>query len=372
MSALFERQGTTSLTPIELNRTLELRQIPHLQLVEFDYPPGINLHSHTGDPVYAGVSQMFNDLSTNWIYSAVFDLTLSSSDPAWSYDGWGLVPVDIPNLQKYIKKQNIGSSDGPENALVIQSANITVSTSAIRGRTECTLIEGLTNHSMWLSEDSGDTNPEYTLLQSFSLLANSKYDRTSIAPSSYMLECCTNHSSTPQIHKINSTMESSNGTLIEVPVTPLAIGFWSKNRGDSTYSGFTPQEISAGNFTAKFIAGNGGFKPTRVDMGTPPDLLFFTDEVEMQALNCMPIIETSEAEVEVDIKTGEIYSFRTLGEPRVVEEAWSDPFLLRNRTNPSDPIQFTGISNFSAMQNLTSRHVCSYLVHWRDYANLDK
>jgi hypothetical protein len=287
----------------------------------------------------------------------VFDLTLSSSDPAWSYDGWGFVPIGIPNLDRYLKKQNIGSTDGLQNSLVIPSTNITLTTSGIRGRAECTLVDALNNRSTWLYEDPTGLNPEYTLAESIYLFENSTENYTNIAPSAYQFRCCTNHSSTPEMHKINSTILSSNGTLIERPVTPLAVGYWSKNLGEAVYSGFTPEKISAGNFTAKYITGNGGFKPTRVGMGTPSELLFFTDKAEAQALNCKPIIEAAEAELKVDFRTGKIYSVNILDEPRLVEEAWSDPFLLRNRSNPSDPIKFTGETNSTAMQNLTSRHV---------------
>jgi hypothetical protein len=358
MSALFERHSHTKMAPIELNRTLELRQIPRLQLVDFDYPPSINLYSRLGDPVNASVSQIFNTLSTNWIYSAISALTLSGADPAWSSDGWGFVPIIIPDLQQYIKKQNIGSYNTTQGFLGISSADITVSTSAIRGRAECSYIAGLDNHSRWLEPDPIDPQSGKAMALHLKLFPGNENHTTTIAPSGYYFECCTNHSSTPQIQLVNSTATSptsnSSWTIIEKLITPMAVGYWTKNIDKDMFYGFAPKAISAGNFTPKWIAGKGGFKARRVDYGSPPDLLFFTDEVEMQALNCMPIIETSEAEVTVNSKTGKVHTFKILNEPTIIEEPWSDPFLVRNRSHPSDPIEYTG-QNLTACQNMTTR-----------------
>jgi hypothetical protein len=376
MSALFERHDITKLTPIALNRTLELRQVPHLQRVEYSYPPFINYYSATGDPVNASVYEIFDDLATNWIYSAVFDLTLSSAVPAWSSEGWGFVPVPIPDLKHYLQEQNLGSYSSARKSLAKPTANITVTTSAIRGRTECTHVEGLNNSSSWLDPKSFDPQSGKNLKMELDLLPGNASLTSYFAPSAYYFQCCTNQSSIPQIVPINITsinpQTNKSLNIVETPITPLAIGYWGKTWDGSLSSDFGPRLISAGNFTPKWIAGNGGFKARRIDMGPTSDVLFFSDKVKLQALNCMPIIETSEAEVTVDIKTGKVHHYNILDTPSVVEEAWSDPFLARNRSNPSDPIEFGLNGNHSAFQNLTSRFVSLENSPRKYYANRTK
>jgi hypothetical protein len=65
------------------------------------------------------------------------------------------------------------------------------------------------------------------------------------------------------------------------------------------------------------------------------------------ALNCLPIIESANANVTVDSGTGVVHEFKILSDPVDCPDAWSDVYSYHNRTSGSLDEEY--------MQNDTAR-----------------
>ncbi|KAL1615624.1 hypothetical protein SLS54_008891 [Diplodia seriata] len=111
----------------------------------------------------------------------------------------------------------------------------------------------------------------------------------------------------------------------------LAFGYWSPDKGVD-YDPYRHLNISM-----KWIYGHGisGCQKVEDDRsstisGPQNNSLLFTDVPAIAALRCTPIIETAEANVTVNGKTGEVQSFNILTKPEIDTAAWSDAFLLRD------------------------------------------
>ncbi|KAF2466614.1 uncharacterized protein BDR25DRAFT_293541 [Lindgomyces ingoldianus] len=320
MSALFEREPENTLIPGAAFRTIELRQVPQIDnvLLVPGYPKAFAAQV---------MSKAYSDLATNWIYTATIQLTLDGPEPAWSRQGWSFVPVDISALSNMTTKslqQTVHGQDNPNEAL-ISTANVSLTTTAIRGRVECSWVPDISNSSSWLmTQDltnktiwkvsSNPTNLKTGYELPRVLFPNSPWNSSALSHP-VVASCCTNRSS--------DEMQDS------------AIGYWSPNQGGRFPF---PSETWPINFTSKWILG-----PARTDYyqlydnetGRPAHLLF-TKVPEIQALNCIPIIETAEADIAVEQSTGHVYGYKILGNPVPAEPAWSDPFTIRASSSLND------------------------------------
>jgi len=135
MSALWQRTPSSLTSDMSVLQPLQLRQISNplqfvtnLQLSSYD--------DHTSD----FTNSLFDNLQTNWLYSAAIQLTLNGSHPAWSSGGWSFVPLDISSL---------GEQKIPDESLSTPATNATCRTSAIRGRLECSAVD--LDHTHWLT-----------------------------------------------------------------------------------------------------------------------------------------------------------------------------------------------------------------------------
>lgn len=309
------------------------------------------------------------------MYSAIVQLSLNGSEPSWSSDGWSLVPKDLSTLSGLELQQQ-----GCENntaCVSVQSVNVTMPTTAVRARLQCTPYEFLDETQTWLTEwnltDETYWNiPEspriidqgyelgyatYNMFDSCStslfldshgeLLANAANYNASWIPSSMTpffvdidrLICCQNVSLDNQMH-------------------PASIGYWSPNiRCDSLYVYPYIAESWPNNFTIKWIHGKPveGYRrnttsPLYNDQPLIPsyysrpensqpdnDLrLIWTEQPQMTATSCRPTIEKANASVTVEAASGRVIDLRILDEPQPDAAAWSDNFAVHQYYPSSD------------------------------------
>ncbi|KAH7402793.1 hypothetical protein BKA66DRAFT_480935 [Pyrenochaeta sp. MPI-SDFR-AT-0127] len=323
MSALFERESDTLLNTMQVDRAIEPRQLPFLHSDTFD-----DALLAFGRRKLPGriVANTFSHLQSNWMYSATIQLALDGTEPSWSKDGWSFTPASfraLPDAANSTKIQNVGENVD-EHGIFAPSVNITLETSAIRGRLECSpLDEDIANVSSWLEtvrfeRFSNSTKGPVTNSVGYDLTPN-MFTHNSTSPLTHpgRLACC-----------LNSSQSNEQGTV--------AIGYWSTNNGKYYPHSSAPWPI---NMTVKWIHGSASPWPADIEFlkdkealsgYTPNQSSFMFSKVPvLQAMNCEPIIERAEAKITVDFETGNIQSYSITSQPQPAPEAWSDPFVLR-------------------------------------------
>jgi hypothetical protein len=216
MSALFEQDVSHLSNPISLERTLELRQIPHLRLISDMYPP--TLDSQWGYTyVGATLGELFKNLSTNWMYTAEIQLTMDGAEPAWSKDGWNFVPIDLSHLENKTRAEDSSGLDTKFNEVSYSHINVTLRTPAIRGRVECTSIKEVNDTRTWLTTLEFP-DPQKNSTRNFTMplghmFAETQYD-TALAPDGQFLSCCLNQTESTCINSLSM---------------PIALGYWTNN-----------------------------------------------------------------------------------------------------------------------------------------------
>jgi len=334
MAALFERDVGYRISSIPIQRDLELQQVPHLLATNFtrDTPDDLGIN-HV-------LQKMFIDTSNDWMYSAVIQLTLNGTQPVWSSDEWSFVPVDVTKIAdqrsfESLKRTSLGHTNSKFSFM-----NISISTSAIRARVDCTSIEEVRNTTSWITESTlsvyerpnnrwnSDMNPQdwdvgYVLNNE--IFADTDFN-TSMFITDRRSSCCSNATS-------KDSTGNDNGTVV--------VGYWSPVDLSRRFRQFEPGPY---NFTAKWIYGQARnnyfqFGDSYRDRVTPR--LVFHEVPSMQALTCLPIIETAEADVTVDADSGRVLSYKINDKAiKLADSAWNDPFVLHNLTGSpaSDPI----------------------------------
>lgn len=151
MSALWQLGPGNVIRGATARYPLQLRQIPHI-FIGFQGAVAWRV-----DPVAENALQRaYSFLQTNWRHSAAMQLIFNNNEPAWSQNGWSFVPVDLSDAvvlaDSLLKKT--ASDARIEDRELFEDAdyNITVETSAIRGRLECSHIESLDDTRLWLTE----------------------------------------------------------------------------------------------------------------------------------------------------------------------------------------------------------------------------
>lgn len=357
MSSLWTREPGVILSTTQVLEELELRHVPRVE-------PG-RLRQSTGasDPATFPLWDAFGDTGTSWMSTAAVQLSLNGSEPSWSSDGWSLTPRDLSALLgSEVQQQSCVNGTA---CLSTQSLNVTMRTSAVRARLQCTPYDFLDETPIWLTEwDLTDATywnisasprtidhgyelgyATYNMTDSCStglfldghesLLGNAgNYDGdVGEVPSSMTpffvdvsrLICCQNRSSDGQIHS-------------------ASIGYWSPNIGcGSSHVYPYISDIWPNNFTIKWIHGRpveGYRRNTSSPLFTgnaEHDLrLIWAEKPQMTAMSCLPTIETANASATVEASTGRVISLRILDEPHPDPAAWSDNFAVHQYYPSSD------------------------------------
>ncbi|KAF1980047.1 hypothetical protein BU23DRAFT_624942 [Bimuria novae-zelandiae CBS 107.79] len=271
MSALFERRMDNVSQQVSVNKTLQMR-----------YYPLISTQIEA------------QNSSSSWLYNAVMQLSLNSSQLTWAKDEWSFIPFDL--------LQTVNSTDCQSplktGSSAASSSKVTVTTPAIRVRIHCDTIPAIRNTSSWLGSMnvwSAKLLRNETGFQNFMAFRRSMFEgtpaNTTLFTSGTRVQCCRN---------------GTNGHS-----DFAAIGHWSPTWSSYPYD----QRIWPLTFVPKWVL----WKP-KLAWFKQPDLfdLVFTEKPKLQAALCQPIVETTEASVLVDQDTGagiedvtnNIYNFR--------------------------------------------------------------
>jgi len=321
MAAVFERQAviqTQSTQDIteHMNQTLTLRQEPF----SFSY-------SQSSRPWNLEDGLLFTS-QADWIYKALDEITLGSPTPPWTRDEWVFTPVNMEELPNAAVPQDHNAAE-----MITSSVTVSLNTSALRSRMECSTIS--VPSSGWLdhAEDvfSNRTRESIKGYVLPPLLFKGTPFSTPIFTAPRRMACCTN--GTVRGRQSVIAYWSSNSSLIEKqPEQPLP--------PNGTASLKVPRAWFS-NFTVKWIVGptsstiiSGADPPeTHIDISQSwgyanESLLYFTEQPEMAILNCIPIIEQANASVIVARSSGHILDAKIISEPRHTPEAWEYAYDL--------------------------------------------
>jgi hypothetical protein len=333
MSAIFDRGTGTIVQPITLQRSLEIRDIPHVfSTLQSLYPQDSNDYTATI------LANLYQEMSSYWMYTATIQLAMNGSEPAWSKDGWSFVPLDLGSISSNTSLSKLGASQADDLGSASQT-NITFDTPAIRGRIECSEapLQALANVSNWLTvtDLTDHTIWNKTTIPNgvgggFQL--GSKYQNSQYPGTITPLTSGQNWTSCPGCTSVyvnpSSIICCGNGTNDEEG--SVGVGYWSPNVNLEAWSPRSWQN----NFTAKWLYGDAytNIKANDNQTTTPNIGLLFPSPPSISMLNCKPIVETADARVTVNPSTGNILSFNITSTPKVTSDAFSDNYLPHNKT----------------------------------------
>jgi hypothetical protein len=339
MAAIFERGPGLSTTVAHINSTLSARQ------TAITYNHTSNPYFSLGSGTYSYQSIYLQDTmritTSDWMYSAVDQMTLGTQQPDWSQDGWSFTPVDV---QKLPSVRTSAASQPQDNAssFLASTANVTLVTSALRARLQCSKVN--TESPSWFTtneinlfpgENSTEAKDTRDRLNRTGFILpqtvfNGTDHETSIFSRTSTIHCC------------------SNGTDLD---GRAAVGYWSQmnttawwgfeaSLGPSAWVDYGPQKWPP-NFAVKWIVG-----PTTISNvtaytnGAPSmyKIMQFKEVPPMAFLDCKPVIEKANAQVVLAHGQGQILDFTILDEPRELADPWAAHFRHANESNPKDTI----------------------------------
>lgn len=337
MSALFDRGPGVISDSVMLNRTLEIRTIPHV------FPTKQSLYPDaSNDYVARIIADLYSNMTTHWMYTATIQLALNGSQPAWSKDGWSFVPAMMDNIEN-TDSAIPNDLDVQDQAVDGVQSNVSFSTPALRGRIECSAPprQALLNVTNWLTPIdlsnmtywNKSTVPD-GLRGGFQLGRGWRNDDTPsvilplASPENYT-EChgCTTAFATPS-EIVCCGNRSSNAWDPTV-----AVGYWSPN----VHPNYSSPRMWNLNFTTKLFYGEAvtGIKniPKNSEGREVEVGLLFPNIPSTSYLNCKPLVESAMADVIVDPKTGDIQDFNITDTPKEMPDAFSDNYVPHNQTH---------------------------------------
>ena len=329
MSALFNSGHGVSTTLSEIPLALELRSVPFVQEISVNRDQPTWLFNYTIDE--RGFSSVLSDmvwdnlqtLPKDWMYTAIIHTALEGPKPVWSQDDWSFVPVysDLEGFASVEDNNSARRSDRSEESFRVQ-------TYAIRARLECSAVEWPRNSSLWLFPQNEGYGANITGLDNYFTLTPVVSHRnftTWLSTQGEIPPCCANL--------------TGNATY-----NPGVAAYWTENWEEVSTSTGSRYFSSSGNFTVKWIRGTGKIERIITGRRRKPDVykFVFPELPDIQVLNCMPMFESSRAEVTVEPNTGVVQHYRILDDPPQREDvAWSDTSQWRN---PSEDAQYTNVN----------------------------
>lgn len=302
MSALFEQSSGTIVHQTNLDQTLELRHNPFVRVVPMTYtkesfnrPINPEINTWTGPTL----EESFTELNTNWMYTAMIQSTIDGPDPTWSKDGWSFVPLHLGVYPAI-----------PQTTDPLSARNITVKSPAIRARIDCATFEEATNSSLWVKKFNASGIDSYygkslhgDMYTPRVLMGHDNRFTRMIAQGTDP-SCCINTTDSGITDKGNMSV----------------LAYWTENWLNGT---------TTGDFTIKWLRG-----PAGLDSVLQKGLthLYFSEPPSVQAVTCIPSIETAPARAVIDERTGNVRDFEILEDPVPADVAWSDSFQFRKVT----------------------------------------
>jgi hypothetical protein len=141
VAAVFEREAGIFTQISSIDRSLTIRRTP--LSYPYQYPDKAQ-----------NIREFFQDtmrtVTSNWIYSALKQLTLEAEEPAWTQQGWGFSAVDLDLLPR-TSLNEVPEERQSITQTPISTVNLTLTASAIRARLQCNTVS--TKNSSWFESD---------------------------------------------------------------------------------------------------------------------------------------------------------------------------------------------------------------------------
>jgi hypothetical protein len=363
MAAIFERQAVvqsqTTSDPFEtglfIRSPFTLRQKPFVW-GESGPARGVDL-----------TDTLLQTSRSEWLYNALDEITLKTSQLPWSKDEWVFTPADFTRLPNVSVSQKTGSGGRLHNVAdaLASPANISMVTSALRGRLECYPIT--VPASDWL-DTAADVWPDRTseTLEGFVLptvLFDNETYKTPVFTAPRRMSCCTNGTASDRQSVV--AYWTSNSSMVDARPPPTTtcdssnVGGCSTPREplDENYEPLDPNGPADfvvhspwyRNFTIKWIVGlassvtilsgnqtegavTSNFNSHREMYGSENEtLLYFTKQPKMAMMNCVPVIENTTASVVVTRSSGQILEYKLLEDSQSTGGAWEYAWDVRYR-----------------------------------------
>ncbi|KAH6629098.1 hypothetical protein C7974DRAFT_312103, partial [Boeremia exigua] len=319
MAAIFERHTvihklSTDSNSLMTTRLVRARQEP------FEFSSGLGSRPFYLNDGLLGTSE------TDWLYNALDDITLGTTPLSWAKDEWVFTPVNVTN-QDDRKMLYIASSTQSEaiDGYVTSALNVSLTTSALRGRLECEAVNmaGLD----WL-DDVKDVYPNRFNksvtghVLPLTLSAGSQFAAPVFSVPRRMA-CCTNDGSkeSPSIIAYWSTINPDDAADIVVPSgwsRTFAIKWIVGLAASTLIPGSDPNHVSA-------TYGNGN-----------ESVLYFPEEPQMSTLKCNPVIEQANASITLARDSAQILHYELLEPPYQATGAWDYAYDVMYRTPRSN------------------------------------
>lgn len=348
MSSIWNREPGSVPFQVDIQRQLELRTVPHLSEATLQFT------SHQGNYKQSALASLFSNLRTSWIYGAAVQISLNGSQPAWSSDGWSFVPHDLSSVPQ-TDVQNTGN----QSTVPRSSMNVTLQTSGIRARLECSPHQhlDLTNTTNWLTKwdltnaTAWNQTLDPTILKTGYELGLDRLGSNTLLFLDNNASLTGNYTTFFVNNKRMSCCENITGDQIGTS----SVGYWSPNlANNSLYPDFATSWPA--NFTIKWIRGRPveGYhdRTSTSSTSVSKPRLMWSEPPQMAALNCMPIIETVNASVTVSTEDSHVISFDLLDEPQSDQHAWSDDF--KQHKNYDGLCESAGCDNLYSVNITTS------------------
>jgi hypothetical protein len=307
MAAVFEQR-----TSIHTQATHGLRS-----LVLREQPFSFAAQSYNSSIYFS--ESFLNTSNADWLYNALDEITQNTAPPPWTHNEWIFTPVKLGSFTDNAVSQKIrskGKYQDTSNPSTF-STNITITTSALRSRLECSSIR--VPASGWLDraedvfpDSINETITGYVLPAV--LFENEPY-KTPVFTAPRRMACCKNGTIPGQRSAI--AYWSSNSSMVEKP----ANGTENVQEPSAWYQNFTIKWIVGP--TALTLVSNEVHNLVTTSFGFADEpILYFTEKPKMTIINCIPVIEQAIANITLHGNTSQVLASTIIGKPQPAPGAW--------------------------------------------------
>lgn len=303
ISGLWERNPAFKTQNITVLRTAELRSVPAIFTVVS--PPTPEDETKISEGV---LSNIFENSLTSWMFSSVNEGVYNSTPPPWTSEDWAFSPFNLTSVLAASDRtiQNSTSSFRPA------TKNVTVQTPSLRGRLECVPID-MSNTSAWLTTVNltdkatwNGRNLTDNLTVGYEI--NNFVVKDSIESARPLFNISV---AGYQMPSSESGMNTSEET---------AIGYWTYSADDLHTS-----------IVIQWITGHPIPYQLQSSISQPPQTHWiWADIPKITALKCLPVFESANAKVDVDLATSAVQSYAIMNEPSPDLNAWSSRYQALN------------------------------------------
>ncbi|KZM27144.1 uncharacterized protein EKO05_0004684 [Ascochyta rabiei] len=319
VAAVFERRTVihtqaTQDMDIEVLHLLTTRQKP------FEFGIGLGQRPFYLSDALLGTS------NTDWLYSALDEITLNTHMLPWTGDEWIFTPVNLTGWddrsESYVATQSQSGSRN-EAASFTSSFNVSLTTSALRSRLECEVVT--VSSSGWLDDVQSVYPNRFDKSATGYVLPMTVSPGGDFAAPIFSaprrLACCTN--GTDKGKQSVVAYWSSNSSLYdqqpaisvdpdEAEDTRVSSG-WTKDFAIKWIVGSAASTIVPGT-ESNFLSNS---------IGTANEtVLYFPEEPQTSIMRCTPIIEQTNASITFARDTKQVLKYKLLDEPQPAIGAW--------------------------------------------------